>query len=509
MCRTSFTTFYVLCGHSTIENNKCQAGNCIIEIPQQSLDNYHVCNRCSRGRSTRLPRRQRLANHQQISLRIAQEQAQYAAQLQLQAEILAENARILELEREEEIRLAEISPDAMTMAQSQRIRFLYDDLVENSRDEMAIMEIHGCRLRTLRRALFNIPAWLMEDWTVQQLTAHLEAFFEDINTRSEQLSEENDGIFEAWETLSVQARQDSMADITRGQRQVSRDLTNISAIKTLRDVRLNLNTLPLYCARSAKNLQHTKAISKLLEPIEIETLSKDEFSQRCGICMENFGDANEGEEAEKPSRLPCGHVYGTTCLTTWLMENSTCGFCRRNFWEELGAPPPPPIHNIAPADEEQSEHDLGLPDYVDAEEAEPPALNQSAESNDDDELENEHIIFNFPFFDSILPPRQGDQGEFMPLDSDLDYEELEPVPQDENPFMAWAMSSSEDLAINDQEFDEDEMMRFLNEDQGLGMEDQGESRPMIAKQNMQEDEVDAFLQQIDFEGLPPPSFRLE
>ena len=51
----------------------------------------------------------------------------------------------------------------------------------------------------------------------------------------------------------------------------------------------------------------------------------------CDICMDPFGSS---EDPERPVRLRCGHVMGSTCISQWAKTNDTCPLCRRNIFEK-------------------------------------------------------------------------------------------------------------------------------------------------------------------------------
>ncbi|THD21598.1 putative Zinc finger protein [Fasciola hepatica] len=45
----------------------------------------------------------------------------------------------------------------------------------------------------------------------------------------------------------------------------------------------------------------------------------------CSICFEDF------QVSERCTRLPCQHVYHTTCVNTWLKQHATCPVCRKDL----------------------------------------------------------------------------------------------------------------------------------------------------------------------------------
>lgn len=55
----------------------------------------------------------------------------------------------------------------------------------------------------------------------------------------------------------------------------------------------------------------------------------------CTICREPLGQGHDGVPAEYPRSLPCGHVFGTMCIQTWLQGNSSCPTCRRDYGDFL------------------------------------------------------------------------------------------------------------------------------------------------------------------------------
>jgi len=73
------------------------------------------------------------------------------------------------------------------------------------------------------------------------------------------------------------------------------------------------------------------AISNLLTPATADSLVSQ--GRRCIICFEDFEETNDN-----PVSLPCGHVFGEVCIISWLAENVTCPYCRRDYGELLEGP---------------------------------------------------------------------------------------------------------------------------------------------------------------------------
>ncbi|WCJ42554.1 RING/U-box superfamily protein [Euphorbia peplus] len=45
----------------------------------------------------------------------------------------------------------------------------------------------------------------------------------------------------------------------------------------------------------------------------------------CSVCMENFGSGSIGK------RVPCGHVFHVSCISSWLSNCDSCPLCRFNI----------------------------------------------------------------------------------------------------------------------------------------------------------------------------------
>ena len=66
--------------------------------------------------------------------------------------------------------------------------------------------------------------------------------------------------------------------------------------------------------------------------VVVDELPEDE--RRCHICHDPY---LQGDEAEEPVRLPCGHHFGQACINRWLSPDdvepkSTCPICRTSFF---------------------------------------------------------------------------------------------------------------------------------------------------------------------------------
>jgi len=64
----------------------------------------------------------------------------------------------------------------------------------------------------------------------------------------------------------------------------------------------------------------------------LPTVSTRSISEKtCSICTHDLDDLQRkwyAELAERPVKLPCGHVFGATCIEMWLVEHQTCPMCR-------------------------------------------------------------------------------------------------------------------------------------------------------------------------------------
>jgi hypothetical protein len=137
----------------------------------------------------------------------------------------------------------------------------------------------------------------------------------------------------------------------------------------------------------------TQSAIDTLKPVDIATLPEPE--RRCHICMQDYpvkqvgprtpyvedvkdeedilqdvsmlfeseltGEKGEEEDtvipdvvapseepAEVPVQMPCGHIFGSTCLKAWLYESPTCPLCRVEVESYTEDPQPPTLPNGFP-----------------------------------------------------------------------------------------------------------------------------------------------------------------
>lgn len=96
-------------------------------------------------------------------------------------------------------------------------------------------------------------------------------------------------------------------------------------------------------------------LHELLQSSNIEKIK----GERCSICLEEFETlSRETGTIEVATRLPCKHLVGSACISTWLKDNNSCPICRREFFP--AQPPPLLEHDImeGPGDEPRSDREI-------------------------------------------------------------------------------------------------------------------------------------------------------
>lgn len=63
------------------------------------------------------------------------------------------------------------------------------------------------------------------------------------------------------------------------------------------------------------------------------SVPSDDQNRDCVICLQETGTMSRDTGLiELQLRLPCRHIVGSGCITTWLRENNSCPLCRREFF---------------------------------------------------------------------------------------------------------------------------------------------------------------------------------
>jgi len=62
--------------------------------------------------------------------------------------------------------------------------------------------------------------------------------------------------------------------------------------------------------------------------------------------QEDVPSASEEDERETPLEMPCGHVFGSTCLKAWLYQSPTCPLCRVEVESYTDEPQQPEISSL-------------------------------------------------------------------------------------------------------------------------------------------------------------------
>lgn len=66
----------------------------------------------------------------------------------------------------------------------------------------------------------------------------------------------------------------------------------------------------------------------VLTPVKADALNPDQ--RACCICFQPFGStASTQGGPEVPVKLPCGHLFGEMCISTWTRSRNSCPLCRK------------------------------------------------------------------------------------------------------------------------------------------------------------------------------------
>ncbi|PVH75160.1 hypothetical protein DL98DRAFT_536832 [Cadophora sp. DSE1049] len=322
MCATEIT-FSRACGHAEHSIMRCSqfdVGRC--EHTSQRAVRFGLCYSCVVNPTLALHYEQREARYREFERR-----TQLDAARDFQEEFNSDLA--------DGHILASIHPDRISHAEARSLTREHSLTLQRLRDRATIPEevfvwpidrmdgFHddNNRNRVLGAALFRIPERILRGYTHNQLREHVDRLSEDLDGRRHEARAD---------TITLRhARRLLVASIPR-------DPTGRSISE-----------------RAAEALtRRTQAIPSLLTVTDITTLSNNEVDRECIICTNAFGTAAEGHVPEEPCKLPCGHVFGRTCISHWLKEQTSCPYCRRDFRVVLDRTPAliegPPVVAVEP-----------------------------------------------------------------------------------------------------------------------------------------------------------------
>lgn len=78
-----------------------------------------------------------------------------------------------------------------------------------------------------------------------------------------------------------------------------------------------------------------RAFIKTLPSVRLEELGADITEKNCPICLSEYGRVSP---PDTPIKLPCRHILGADCMSTWLMSGKlTCPHCRRQVFTRPAA----------------------------------------------------------------------------------------------------------------------------------------------------------------------------
>lgn len=279
---------------------------------------------------------------------------------------------------EEERLLSLISPTEMTPEQAQRIEELWSDWTVTSQHNFILVRVpiphfetthqqnaivvevptplnflatainfssHGWwpelkqpnRKGHLQNAFFNIPMRLRStsDWQDSDFRYLLQEVVCHRKVQQSVLRKANRDASKLKISLYPQEVQDRIEEAKRQvQMEIERDLQLEAAI-TIRISEMEEFRTEWYEQRDAASAARRHAsnsvwgtrrdntITSLIEEVDIPD------DEPCSICYEPFQESNE--EAVK---LPCLHIFGKSCIITWLKEYDTCPMCRHDFFKQ-------------------------------------------------------------------------------------------------------------------------------------------------------------------------------
>lgn len=83
---------------------------------------------------------------------------------------------------------------------------------------------------------------------------------------------------------------------------------------------LVLNHDEAYAGTTRSDWEAITSQQGLLKTVELEDIELE--NRECDICRESFGSSEGGRSSETPVSLPCGHIFGKDCLSSWISVGS-------------------------------------------------------------------------------------------------------------------------------------------------------------------------------------------
>ena len=68
---------------------------------------------------------------------------------------------------------------------------------------------------------------------------------------------------------------------------------------------------------------------------KVSKASLDDEDKYCSICKEEFESNILESSPDEGVRLPCNHLFGSRCITTWAVSQNSCPTCRRPILPEF------------------------------------------------------------------------------------------------------------------------------------------------------------------------------
>lgn len=72
----------------------------------------------------------------------------------------------------------------------------------------------------------------------------------------------------------------------------------------------------------------------ILQSVALDDLVDEDSN--CTICLQPLSHSDGMVRVDIPVKTPCGHIFGTECICTWIKNNTSCPNCRRELLS-LGA----------------------------------------------------------------------------------------------------------------------------------------------------------------------------